>query len=284
MILKRIILLISLYLLFFNVSRADDVLFTPADKQIYEKYITEYSNQSDKPINEIIIATAQYFQGRPYVASTLEISEKETLVINLREFDCTTFVENCIALSLVLQSKDYSFENYTRILKSIRYRQGEVNGYTSRLHYVSDWIYENEKQGLLKNISLSVGGENVDKGINFMTKNSHLYKHLKNNDSNIAEMLKIESNITNRRLYEILPTERIQTNQEKIESGNIIVFATAIAGLDYSHIGIAYWQNNELHFIHASSKYKKVIIEPRTLSNYCKDSSKCIGVSVLEVK
>ena len=79
------------------------------------------------------------------------------------------------------------------------------------------------------------------------------------------------------------PVESISNNKEKIESGDIVVFATSLQGLDYSHIGIAYWQNGELHFIHASSKQKQVVIEKKTLVEYCVDSKSCSGISILRI-
>lgn len=39
-------------------------------------------------------------------------------------------------------------------------------------------------------------------------------------------------------------------------------------GLDLAHVAIAYEQNGEMHFIHASYGAKKVIIEPKTLADY----------------
>lgn len=279
----RLVILILSLLVLSNVVKGGDIISTPSDVRIYETYIKQFEKQRDRPFEEILINTAKYFLGKPYVASTLEISDAERMVINLREFDCTTFVENCIALSQVIKSGDFSYNNYLQTLITMRYRDGEVAGYTSRLHYTSDWIYENEKHGLLKNISSEIGGEKVKKDINFMTMHPQLYKHLKNNAQNIDKLDKIEKDISKRNAYEVLPTVAIYDNEQKIKTGDIIVFATSIAGLDYSHIGIAYWQKEKLHFIHASSKAKQVIIEQKTLLEYCQTSKNCTGVTVLRI-
>jgi cell wall-associated NlpC family hydrolase len=265
------------------VAKGGDIVSTPSDARIYEAYIKLFEKQKDRPFEEILINTAKYFLGKPYVASTLETSDRERMIVNLREFDCTTFVENCIALSQVVKSGDFSYNNYLQTLITMRYRDGEVAGYTSRLHYTSDWIYENEKHGLLRNISSEIGGEKVKKDINFMTTHPQLYKHLKSNARNREELDKIEKNISKRNAYEILPITAIYDQQQKIRTGDIIVFATSIAGLDYSHIGIAYWQNGKLHFIHASSKAKQVITEKKTLSDYCQTSKSCAGMTVLRI-
>ncbi|MFV0312524.1 MAG: N-acetylmuramoyl-L-alanine amidase-like domain-containing protein [Dysgonomonas sp.] len=279
---RLVILIFSLFTLS-NMAKGRDIVSTPADLRIYEAYIKQFEKQKDKPFEEIFINTAKYFLGKPYVASTLEVPDTERMVVNLREFDCTTFVENCITLSQVIKSGDFSYDNYLQTLITMRYRDGEVAGYTSRLHYTSDWIYENEKHGLLRNISSEIGGEKVKKDVNFMTTHPQLYKHLKGNAQNIEKLDKIEKNISKRNAYEILPTAAIYNSQQKIKTGDIIVFATSIAGLDYSHIGIAYWQKEKLHFIHASSKVRQVIIEQKTLLEYCQTSKSCTGVTVLRI-
>ena len=43
---------------------------------------------------------ARLFIGRPYVAHTLEVADPERLVVNTRQLDCTTLVENVTALTL----------------------------------------------------------------------------------------------------------------------------------------------------------------------------------------
>lgn len=279
---QSVLLIVSL-LVFSDNARGSDIIYNRQDSLIYESYIEKHKGQANLPVNEIIINTAKYFLGKPYTASTLEASDKEKLIINLREFDCTTLVENCIALSLTIKSGDLSFKNYSAILMKLRYRNGEIKGYTSRLHYTSDWIYENERQNIIKDITANIGGKNIPKRINFMSTHPQLYKHLKNNPQNINKLKETEEDIYNRNHYIIIPKSLITKHSEGIKNGDIIGFATSVPGLDYSHIGIAYWEEENLHFIHASSKMKEVVIEEKTLSDYCVGSKSCSGISVLRV-
>lgn len=281
-ILRLSLLIFMLFAVAYTVE-AKNIIYEKSDSLIYQSYIDQFAEQHDKPLNELLINTAKYFLGKPYVASTLEVLETEKLIINLREFDCTTFVENCIALSLVIKSKNTTFENYCQQLITIRYRKGTIEGYTSRLHYTTDWIYENAKNGTIEDISSAIGGINIDKTIDFMTTHSQLYKHLANNRVSINELKKIENEINNRKNYIILAKVGIKRNEKSIHNGDIIAFSTSVQGLDYSHIGIAYWQEGNLHFIHASSKVKKVVIEEKSLSEYCKDSKICTGISILRL-
>lgn len=280
---KPLFTLILLFCSLSSMAQGVDIVYSRQDSVIYEKYIKEFKAEKDKPLDELIANTARFFLGKPYVASTLEVSDKEQLIINLREFDCTTLVENSIALAKTIKSGDTSFGNYCRILRQIRYRNGEISGYLSRLHYTTDWIFENEKQNVFENMGLKLGGKKVMQPVDFMSTHPNLYKHLKNNPTNVREMASIEKDINKRDSYRIIPLAAIAPNEKGIENGDIITFATSMAGLDYSHMGIAYWQNGILHFIHASSRAKQVVIETKTLLNYCKDSRNCTGISVLRI-
>jgi len=278
----KLFVLLSFFVCSFQ-ARGGDIISGRADVATFENYIKQFKDQKNKPFDELLVGTAKYFLGKPYVASTLEISAIERMVINLRQFDCTTLVENCVALSQVIKSADFSYNNYLDRLMAMRYRNGEVSGYTSRLHYTCDWIYENSNRGILTNISLELEGEKVQKEINFMTTHSHLYKHLKDNAQNIQILEEIEKSIKERDSYEIIPVSKISENEKGIKSGDIVAFATSVKGLDYSHIGIAYWKNEKLHFIHASSRLKKVVVETRTLLDYCLNSKNCTGISILRL-
>ena len=89
-----------------------------------------------------MVSHALSFLDVPYVANTLEMDGEEELVINCDEVDCTTFVEYVMALAKTPEQAngDISETAFAENLTKIRYRNGKIDGYTSRLHYVSDWI------------------------------------------------------------------------------------------------------------------------------------------------
>lgn len=256
------------------------VVYTKQDSLIYEKYISQLKTDATLPIGEVIVKTALFFRETPYVASTLDNNQSEQLVINLRQLDCTTFVENCIALSRTIKTGNYLFSNFCHQLQSIRYRDGKIEDYTSRLHYVTDWIYDNTKKGILKDETLALGGIKDTKAIHFMSTHTDAYKPLRNDIRMQEKIVGIEQQINNRAEYYVLKKENINKVSAQIKNGDIIAFATSIDGLDYTHISIAYHYNGKLTFIHASSRSMKVIIEPQTLSDYCLKSTKCTGISV----
>ncbi len=104
----------------------------------------------DQPINDVIVKIGESFIGTEYLAHALEEDGDEQLVINLSGLDCTTLVENSLALARCVKLDSTSFENYLDELQFIRYRDGIVDGYPSRLHYFSDWIYDNIFKGVIE--------------------------------------------------------------------------------------------------------------------------------------
>lgn len=285
MLKKKIIYLLLFFFLFPLGALKASLLENDSlkNRQLFDTYINKMSSFSDEPLNILLVKTAKYFLEKPYVASTLEVNEEEKLVVNFEEFDCTTFVETCLALSQTLKSEQQTYEDYCRNLTRIRYRSGVIDGYTSRLHYMTDWIDNAEVDNTLSDISMKIGGEKSGKMINFMSNHPQYYKQLKENNLDLAKIKEIESSINKRDTYSFVLKQSVDAAKRHINDGDIIIFATSIDGLDYSHIGIAYRQNGELYFIHASSRMKKVIVESKTLDQYCKSSKQCTGISVLRL-
>lgn len=279
---KRITL--SLFLITLVLCAKSQADYTKSDSLIFEKYCGVFKDKKNLSLSELVKSTALFFLNKPYVASTLEKNgSNEKLVVNLREFDCTTFVETCIALSQTIKSSDLSFQNYRNNLMNLRYRSGVIDGYSSRLHYSSDWIYENEKRNIFENIGQSVGGYNINKDINFMSTHPQSYFQLKNNTEEIKKIKNIENQLNKRGGFFVINKEKITTIEKDVKDGDIILFSTQINGLDFTHMGIAYKSDDHMSFIHASSSAKKVIIEKHSLYRYCQNSKNCNGIVVLRM-
>ena len=134
---------------------------------------------SDKPINEVIVEIGKNFLETEYVAHTLEKEGDEQLVINLTGLDCTTFLETALTFARCIKKGKTSIDDYQKELTLIRYRDGKINQYPSRLHYFSDWIYNNQQKGIVKDISKEIGGKKIKFSVNFMSENPKYYKQLK---------------------------------------------------------------------------------------------------------
>lgn len=238
---------------------------------------------ADKPINEIIIEIAKSFIGTDYAAGTLEVGDKEGLVVYLTGLDCYTFLESAIVFARCIKNGKTSFEDFQNVLTNIRYRDGILNEYPSRLHYFSDWIYDMDKRGIGKDITKELCGKRYDKKINFMSTHVDAYKQLKNNPDYVKEIETVEKEITKRE-YFYIPEDRIEKIEDKILSGDILGITTNIDGLDISHTGIAIrMDDGKIHLLHAPNVGYKVQISEKPLADYLKANKKQTGIMVLRI-
>lgn len=262
-------------------TKPASVYYTAGDRAIFEQIVSEIGGKKNLPTAGLLIETGRFFLGTPYVAATLE-REPEQLVVNLRELDCTTFVENVLALTLTLQEEKPTFEGYCNNLRKIRYRNEEITDYTDRLHYTTDWLYENERRGILKDINRGIGGEPLSLELSFMSTHPDSYKQLKENPERIRIMAEKEKEISGRSHYYI-PEEKIDSLGKGMENGDIVSFVTSIKGLDVSHIGFIYRDGEKLTFIHASSSAKKVLVNEVSLADYVAKIKSNKGVLIARV-
>lgn len=233
--------------------------------------------------NKMIAQYARWLLDKPYVAHTLE-GEQEMLTINIDELDCTTFVETLYALARTTLDKRYSWRDYAHNLESIRYRGGEIKGYASRLHYISDWIIDNNHRGNLRETTHDMSGVKYNvKTINYMSKHRDLYPALADEDT-FQAIRNVERGYTNHR-FPFLKME--WTNMKKLvkdlQEGDIIGIVTKIEGLDIQHMGVVVMVNDEPYLLDASSAGKKVQIEKENLMEYMRHSKNAIGVRVFRM-
>lgn len=258
-------------------------IVAPPDLKVFDSFVEYIQQWKDEPDNVLLEKTAIFFLDKPYVAHTLEGGEMEFLTVNLREFDCFTFVETVTALVATVKSDTPNIETFTVNLEKIRYRGGVIDGYSSRLHYTIDWLYDNEKIGYYRNISSDIGGITENKVINFMSNHRDAYKQLKTDDAMLDKIILIENEINSRGGFSYLPKQNIRMAGSMIPHMSVVAFTTSIEGLDVTHVGFAYHKNGELTFIHASSLLNKVVVDDKSLSDYCKAQKSCTGIIVAEV-
>lgn len=240
-------------------------------------------NLQELPISEVAVEIGKSFLGTDYVAFAIEKEGDESLVINLRGLDCTTFLENCVVFARCIKKGKTSFDDYAAELQYIRYRGGEMNFYPSRLHYFSDWIFDNQEKGIVKDITKELGGVPYNKKVSFMTENSHLYAKIKGNKKFFDSILTHEKNI-NGRTYHYIPKNDVKKIEKELRSGDLIAITSSVNGLDINHVGIAVRTNGVLKFMHAPIAGSKVQITEGSLSEYLKSIKKHTGIMVARLQ
>ena len=265
------------------VSCSDAQVYTEKDIEICNStfQLAVDENLQTKPINDVIVEVGKSFIGTDYVSHTIEVDGEERLVINLTGLDCNTFLEYVLVFSRNIKQGKTTFDDYKKELKLIRYRDGNIDQYPSRLHYFTDWIYDNSKKTIVKDITKKIGGELLKLDLSFMSKHPQYYKHLKENPEFIPLIKQQEEEISKRDYY-FIPQEKIADIENKIEDGDLLAFTSTVTGLDVNHVGIAVrLDDGRIHVLHAPNVGYQVEITTLPLAEYVIRIEKDSGVIVV---
>ncbi len=227
---------------------------------------------------------ARQFIGTPYAPHTLEGSP-ERLTVNLEQLDCTTFVETVLALAITAGEHRTSWRDFIHNLERIRYRNGELNGYSSRLHYISDWIVDNTHRGNFAEITNRMEQNSYQvKTLDFMSRNRDKYPALKDS-TQWAKIRDVERGYMSHR-FPYLKTRNItyKPNLNALKDGDAVAFTTKIPGLDVSHLGFIVIENGHPRLLHASQSAGKVIIDDLSLTEYLKRAKNITGIRIIRLK
>mgnify|MGYP001588080526 FL=1 len=236
-------------------------------------------NLQKLPIGDAVVGIGRTFLGTEYVANVLEVPGEERLVVNMSGLDCVTFYENALVLARCMKKNKMTFDDYKNELQFIRYRGGVINQYPSRLHYTSDYMFDNEKKGIWKNVTKEIGGVRYNKTINFMSTHPDSYRQIKGNPGFLKTIQEQEKEMNSRETYHI-PKNLVSGISDKLNNGDIIGITTDMEGLDTSHTGVVMRQNGAAYFLHAPLASKKVTISEKPLAEYLAGNKKQIGIMV----
>jgi len=232
-------------------------------------------NWSSLAIGERTAAVGQALAGTRYKHFTLEIDNRiESPSVNFQGMDCWTFFEIALSFARMLDEPESNWtpERLLHYIELDRYRGGECTGeYLSRLHYLEDWLYDNDRRGLVEDLTRSLGGLNVPHSAREMSVGWRHYRYLAANRSLRGPLARMEANVSSRPLYQI-PKNRVAAIESKLRSGDIIgIISRDRKGLySTAHVGLAFRTNDGvLHFMHASSpgNYGRVMVDAQ-LSKY----------------
>lgn len=276
----RYIFIVFLMLMLASPSQAQS-----ADSITITKMLAEARHQDRNICFPLYFA--RQFIGRPYVAYTLEASDPETLVVNTRQLDCTTLVENVTALTLCAYRNLYTYRDYQNALVSMRYRGGIIDGYPSRIHYFTEWITENSRAGIVTEIQqpnppfTALQMVKVD----YMSKHPQSYKALRLHPEFVSEIRQMEQRVSGQQFRYIPKSDVTNTSllRETIQDGDIIAITCQKPGLDIAHLGFAVWRNDGLHLLNASQLHKRVVEEPMTLGEYLSKHPSHTGIRIIRI-
>lgn len=243
----------------------------------------------EAPLGRAAARVGELAAGTPYEAQTLEAyireggdpAAREPLSLSLTRFDCVTLVEACLAVARAgAQGRDLaSWETFGREVERMRYRGGERRGYASRLHYFSEWIADGERRGLVRDLGPALGGVEDARPLRFMTSHRDSYPALAHDG--VFRAVGEHERRLDRRPRHVVPTGAIPSVSDRIETGDVLAFATGIAGLDVSHAAFAYRDDRgTLRVLHAPLSGGVVEVTSATLPEYVAAIRRSTGILV----
>jgi len=254
----------------------------PGSVEEFQNLLTKTGEKGwgDLPIGTLMGHLGFLLEGAPYLPGTLDADGPEKCRVDLKTMDCVTYFENILGVARVIKKKKKTFNDLVKEVTYTRYRDGKLNGYVSRLHYTADWIEDNIKKGVVRDVTGEMGGVELKISDTYMSTHPDSYPQLKGNAKLIDAIKKIEDTINSKsRLY--IPKGDIEDAEEKMLTGDIIAVATSKEGLDYAHTGMIYRDHKgEARFLHESTKYGMVTLD-KTISEYVNSVKTHIGITVV---
>ncbi|MBW3571543.1 MAG: DUF1460 domain-containing protein [Gemmatimonadetes bacterium] len=226
------------------------------------------------PLGRAVARVGELALGAPYAAATLEhylsdggSPEAEPLTLHLDRFDCVSLVESALAVARTAAAPGAGWERFAREVERMRYRGGVRRGYATRLHYFSEWIRDGERRGLLRDLGPELGAVPDARPLRFMSEHRGSYPALRD-DATFAAIGQME-----RALdccpRNLIPRARIPEITERLQTGDVLAFATGIAGLDVTHTGFAYRDAaGVMRVLHAPLSGGVVQVSPGTVTDY----------------
>jgi len=243
---------------------------------------------ADVPLGRSAARVGELAAGTPYEPGTLEAylraggspSGTEPLTLSLTRFDCVTLVEACLAVARVASQDDVpSWEAFGREVERMRYRGGVRRGYGSRLHYFSEWIADGEQRGLVRDLGAGLGGVDDARPLRFMTEHRSSYPALSSGKV-FREIGAMERRLDGQP-RRVITTARIPAVADRIETGDVLAFATSIPGLDVSHAAFAYrMRDGILRVLHAPLSGGVVEVTRATLPEYVAAIRRATGILI----
>src|SRR6266516_3784362 len=227
------------------------------------------------PIGERTAAVGQASVGTRYKHFTLEIDNRiESPSVNFQGVDCWTFFEIALSFARMLNEPESNWtpERLLHYIELDRYRGGACTGeYLSRLHYLEDWLNDNDRRGLIEDLTRQLGGRSVPHSAREMSVGWRHYRYLASNQSLLGPLARMEANVSSRSLYEN-PKRQVAKIEPKLRTGDVIgVISRERNGLhSTAHVGLELrTSDGVLHFMHASSpsNYGHVVVDAE-LSKY----------------
>ena len=284
----RIYSLILAFTATLSVLAADGVRFydEASDTTRLNSLLQEASTHKFNTPEDAVAFFGLQFVGTLYVAHTLENDSVEMLTVNLEQLDCTTFAETALALASTAMKGQTSWSDYADNLRSLRYRNAEVDGYASRLHYIADWAIYNHRRGNMYDATTTFPRHTtMTRTIDYMSGHRDAYPSLKDSVQ-YARIQAIEQNYHNHKFPYIANADLdAEETVRAFHSGDVVAMVSTRNDLDVTHLGMVIKDSDGTpHLLHASYSNKKVELTSQPFADFIRANKYWIGVRVFRLQ
>jgi hypothetical protein len=215
------------------------------------------------PVGELMGKVGWELRGTPYVGFTAERwVDREVCSIDLTGMDCVTFYENCLAFARMVKKGKQRPEDMLAEVELTRYRKGIRGDYTTRVHYTSDWLFDNSVKGTVDAITPTLPGVKPFRHkVGYMTAHPDRYRQLARFPE-LVPVIKSQEDAINSRDNAHVPADAVDGVESLLRTGDILGFTTSKEGLDTSHTGFVLRHPGGVGVLHASLSQKAVVFEP----------------------
>ena len=264
--------------------RRNELQFDAQNEQILQRAM--------KNVDQSMPLTEYFFQQLMQGVATefTQPMEEEHLMVSLSQVDCTTVIEDVLALALCYRDGRTTQDDLKDYYRRMHYQDGVIS-FATRNHYFT-WIMQSAiKEGFVERISpdepvFPFTGL-VDMMPSYMTKNKHLFWPQMNDEKNYKAIdLRQKQGVR----FTYIPRELLHMSQDSalgvIPDGDIMAVVcdqhSWARGLGIKHLLIAKWIDGKLHFYHASGE--GLGLAKMDAYTYMKDKFTMIGVAVYRLK
>ena len=176
---------------------------------------------------------SRHFLGQPYQINPLIGSAQtpEVFTVSLDRFDCVTYIETILALSLASNTGEFK-----EWLRKIRYENGRI-AWERRNHYMTGWIRSNVRAGAVRRLSLP-------------EVRSIIKERTLDSVPGLAPV---------RTRFACVPKAAIGKLLGHVETGDLVFFASTRKHLDVFHCGILVRNDGRVFVRHASRSQGGVV-------------------------
>jgi len=267
--------------LFATVAGAAEpaVEWTDEDRQALDQWFAAVGPRlPGETFGDLIVRVGQKKLAVPY-ENKVTPAAPEVLRVTLKTLQCMSFVESSLSVSRCVWQATPDAACFLREITSLRYRDGRIDGYASRLHYFEEWLADNARRGHLSLLTQGLGGTAKQQVTDYMSTHAPLYPALAVADD-LAAIRAVEKRLSGE-TYWIMPRDKVAAIEPQLQSGDVLAFLGNEPGLLVAHTGLVLKDAGKVHILHASSSpHKKVMITAGDIAEYLHRQANRTGLMV----